>query len=94
MREVSQCRLLTARCVRTSPTPIVSATQMRTTTPIAWNSRERRPLPRISGRNELVAGAAHRPDPFGVSELAPQLRDVHVDGAGAAGVGHTPDEVE
>ena len=29
-----------------------------------------------------------------VAELAPQLRDVDVDGARAAGVGHPPDEVE
>src|SRR3954462_13066421 len=85
---------LTSRSVRTSPTPIVSATQMRTTTPIAPNSCERRRLPRISGGDELVAGAAHRPDPLRVAELAPQLRDVHVDGAGAARICHAPDEIE
>src|SRR5690348_14369905 len=83
---------LTSRRVRTRPSPIVSATQMRTTPPLALNSCERRRPPRISGRNELVAGATHRPDPLGISELAAQLRDVHVDGAGAAGVGHAPDE--
>src|SRR5437763_5146648 len=75
------------------PRPIVSATQMSTTTPIARNSCERSP-PRISGRDELVAGATHRPDPVGVAELAPQLRDVHVDGAGASRVRHPPDEIE
>src|SRR5262249_5537432 len=83
---------LTSRCVSRRPTPIVSATQMSTTTPIARNSCERRRLPPISGRNELVAGAAHRADPLGVSELAPQLCDVHVHGPRAAGVGHAPDE--
>src|SRR4051812_48265064 len=73
---------------------MVSATQMSTTTPIARNNRERSPLPLISSRNELVAGAAHRPDPLRVAELAPQLRDVHVHGAGAAGIRHAPDEIE
>src|SRR3954454_8712242 len=85
---------LTARWVSTRPTPIVNATQMRTTTPIARNRRERRPLPLISHRDELVAGAAHRPDPLRVAELAPQLCDVHVDGTGPAGIRHAPDEVE
>src|SRR5690348_7199117 len=84
----------TSRRVKTTPSPIVNATQMRTTTPIALNSCERRRLPRISGRDELVAGPAYRPDPLGVSELAPELRDVHVDGARAARIGHPPDEIE
>src|SRR5690242_3862606 len=85
---------LTSRSVRTRPSPMVSATQMKTMTPIARNSCERRRPPCISGRDELVAGAAHSPDPFRVAELAPQLRDVHVDRAGAAGIRHAPDEVE
>src|SRR6476660_4696916 len=86
--------LLTSRWGRTSPSPIVSATQMRTTTLIAPNSCERRRLPRISGRDELVARATHRPDPLRIAELAPQLRDVHVDGPGAARIRHAPDEIE
>src|SRR5215831_3741211 len=81
---------LTSRWVSRRPTPIVSATQMSTTTPIARNSCERRRLPPISGRNELVAGAAHRADPLGVSELAPQLCDVHVHGACSARIRHPP----
>src|SRR6478736_1324336 len=85
---------LTSRWVRTSPSPIVRATQMRTTTLIAPNSCQRRRLPRISGRDELVARAAHRPDPLRIAELAPQLRDVHVDGPGAARIRHAPDEIE
>src|SRR5579884_1132265 len=84
----------TSRRVRKRPSPTVSATQMRTTTPIARKSCERRRLPPISGRDELVAGPAHRPDALGVSQLAPQLRDVHVDGARAAGIRHAPDEIE
>src|SRR6266550_6067900 len=85
---------LTSRWVRRSPSPIVSATQMRTTTLIAPNSCERRRLPRISGRDELVARATHRPDPVRIPELAPQLRDVHVYGPGAARIRHAPDEIE
>src|SRR5690348_2478497 len=73
---------------------MVNATQMSTTTPIARNSCERSPLPRISGRDELVPGPSHGPDPVGVAELAPQLCDVHVDGARPAGIRHAPDEIE
>src|SRR5215469_16811555 len=85
---------LTSRWVSRRPSPIVSATQMRTTTPIARNSCERRRLPPISGRDELVAGAAHCANPFGIPELAPQLCDVYVDGAGPARVRHAPDKIE
>src|SRR5581483_5288242 len=73
---------------------MVSATQMSTTTAIPQKSRERRLPPRISGRDELVAGASHRPDPLGISQLAPQLGDMHVDRAGSARIRHAPDEVE
>src|SRR5579875_987571 len=97
------CRVArsTARRVRTIPSPMVSAMPIKTTAAIARNSLERR-RPRvgwsgrdaISGRDELVARAAHRPDPVGVAELAPELRHVHVDGAGPARIRHAPDEVE
>src|SRR5581483_8689676 len=88
--------LSTACRVSTSPSPIVSETQRRTITAIAWNRRERRLGSGLTAASldQLVAGAADGADALRVVELAPQLRDVHVHGAGAARVGHAPDEVE
>ena len=84
----------TARRVRTSASPSVIATESATIAPIAANSRVRRLRDRSVSRHELVPRAAHGADRLGAAELPPELRDVLVDGARAAGVGHPPHDVE
>src|SRR6266516_7940481 len=44
--------------------------------------------------DSLVSGSTNGVDQLGPAELAAELRDVHVDGPGSAGVGHPPDPIE
>src|SRR5205814_6028882 len=87
----------TARRVRTRPSPSVRPMQRTTISAIAWKRRVRRlltPPAASSRRHELVPGAADGADRLGIAQLAPELGDVHVDGARAAGIRHPPHEVE
>src|SRR5581483_8162957 len=94
----TSCRVAssTARRVRSRPSPSVSPTQRTTITPIVWKSLVRRltMAVRLRRGEELVAGSSHGADRLGSAELAPELCDVDVDRARAAGVRHAPYEVE